>query len=58
MCINVMSLAGHTRGVKSVSYSPNGKQIVSGSDDKTIKVWDLFVPTLAEASFIASAGTS
>ena len=24
----------------SVAYSPDGKHIVSGSQDKTVKVWD------------------
>ncbi|MFN7769521.1 MAG: hypothetical protein ACK5UC_20165 [Planctomycetaceae bacterium] len=31
---------GHTGPVFSVAYSPDGKRIVSGSDDKTLKVWD------------------
>jgi WD40 repeat protein len=26
--------------VRSVAFSPDGKTIVSGSYDKTIKVWD------------------
>ena len=26
--------------VLSVAYSPDGKHIVSGSDDNTVKVWD------------------
>jgi WD40 repeat protein len=33
-------LIGHSNGVFSVAFSPDGKQIVSSSDDKTIQVWD------------------
>jgi WD40 repeat protein len=32
-------LKGHTDQVYSVSFSPDGQSIVSGSDDKTIRVW-------------------
>ncbi len=31
---------GHTDSVLSVAYSPDGKQIVSGSKDNTIKIWN------------------
>ena len=30
----------HSRGITSVAFSPDGIKIVSGSADKTIKVWD------------------
>ena len=34
------TLTGHSDSVWSVSYSPDGKHIVSGSEDCTVKVWD------------------
>ena len=33
-------LYGHTDGVTSVSFSPDGSRIVSGSYDNTVRVWD------------------
>jgi WD40 repeat protein len=35
------SLEGHTGGVNAVAVSPDGRFIVSGSDDRTVKVWEL-----------------
>ena len=31
---------GHSKSISSIAISPDGKNIVSGSIDKTIKVWD------------------
>ena len=33
-------LEGHTDSVRSVSFSPDGKHIVSGSYDSTVRIWD------------------
>ena len=30
----------HSEGIVKVAFSPDGTKIVSGSFDKTIKVWD------------------
>ena len=32
--------SAHSSNVASVAFSPDGATIVSGSKDKTIKVWD------------------
>ena len=34
----------HSDSVRSVAFSPDGTKIVSGSFDKTIKVWDVGAP--------------
>jgi WD40 repeat protein/serine/threonine protein kinase len=34
------SLQGHTAGVVSVAFSPDGRRLASGSWDRTIKVWE------------------
>jgi WD40 repeat protein len=31
----------HSFVVRSVAFSPDGTKIVSGSDDNTVKVWDM-----------------
>jgi WD40 repeat protein len=36
----VNPLKGHTGPVWSVAYSPDGRHIVSGSYDRTIRIWD------------------
>ncbi|EHK20131.1 uncharacterized protein TRIVIDRAFT_155264 [Trichoderma virens Gv29-8] len=35
------TLTGHSDGVMTVDWSPDGSQVVSGSGDKTAKIWDL-----------------
>ena len=32
---------GHTYAVNSVAYSSDGTQLASGSDDTTVRIWDV-----------------
>ena len=43
----------HSQLIRSVAFSPDGTKIVSGSDDKTIKVWDFGAPEPSNRPFLA-----
>ena len=44
MLINCVAEKTNARNIRSVAFSPDGTKIVSGSADKTIKVWDSGAP--------------
>ena len=56
-CLTVLSahvyiLSGHSKDVASVAFSPDGTRIVSGSYDRSIKIWD----SISGAEIISSSG--
>ncbi|MFM6267558.1 MAG: WD40 repeat domain-containing protein, partial [Dolichospermum sp.] len=36
-----LTFEGHNNSVNAIAVTPDGKTVISGSDDKTIKTWDL-----------------
>ena len=40
-----LPLGGHAGAVRSVAVSPDGSRIISGSYDRTVRVWDLATGT-------------
>jgi WD40 repeat protein len=35
------TLTGHSKWIRAVAVTPDGKQVISGSYDNTLKVWNL-----------------
>src|SRR5581483_1571870 len=51
-------LVNHTDAIKTVSFSHNGKMFVSGSNDKTIKIWSLQNKKVVQTLYGHTAGVN
>ncbi len=43
------TLRGHLAGISTIAWSPDSKTLASGSDDKSIRLWD--VATVSSARY-------
>ena len=57
--VRLKTLEGHSNGVCSVCWSPDGKYLASGSDDDTVKIWgEKSESRNSESSSSSSGGSS
>jgi WD40 repeat protein len=55
----IIKLEGHNGGISSLAFSPDGRFLVSGSQDETLRIWDLSsFKTEKTISKLGSAATS
>jgi WD40 repeat protein len=46
--VSLKTLEGHLGAVSSVAFSPDGKRVVSGSGDHTVRLWDINTGSLLQ----------
>ena len=38
---DLLSMIGHTQPITTMTFTPDGKQLVTGSLDRSVRIWDL-----------------
>lgn len=52
---HAVTLFGHTQSVKAAKFTKDGKYVITGSDDQTLKVWDAKTGKLKLSHFVNGA---
>ena len=45
----IQNFEGHTKGISDIAWSSNSTLLASGSDDKTVRLWDVNTVSLCRS---------
>ena len=51
---DLLSMIGHTQPITTMTFTPDGKQLVTGSLDRSVRIWDLATGRVLRVFYLGS----
>jgi WD40 repeat protein len=51
---DILSMIGHTQPITTMAFTPDGKQLITGSLDRSVRIWDLTTGRVMRSMFLGA----